>query len=211
MYTGKFITLEGPDGAGKSSVIQQMAERLKALGYTKVMMTREPGGNAIAEQIRKVILDVKSTMMDERTEALLYAAARRQHLVEKVLPALQDGYIVLCDRFVDSSLAYQGAGRNIDMNLIWQINHFAIEENLPDLTLLLDVPAEVGLMRIYENRSEETLDRLDLESVEFHHVVRNAFLELAHNTDRIEVVDATQSLTQVVEQCMTLLKAHQII
>lgn len=211
MYTGKFITLEGPDGAGKSSVIQQMAERLKALGYTKVMMTREPGGNAIAEQIRKVILDVKSTTMDERTEALLYAAARRQHLVEKVLPALQEGYIVLCDRFVDSSLAYQGAGRNIDMNLIWQINHFAIEENLPDLTLLLDVPAEVGLMRIYENRSEETLDRLDLESVEFHHVVRNAFLELAHNTDRIEVVDATQPLTQVVEQCMTLLKEHQII
>lgn len=211
MYTGKFITLEGPDGAGKSSVIQQMAERLKALGYTKVMMTREPGGNAIAEQIRKVILDVKSTTMDERTEALLYAAARRQHLVEKVLPALQEGYIVLCDRFVDSSLAYQGAGRNIDMNLIWQINHFAIEENLPDLTLLLDVPAEVGLMRIYENRSEETLDRLDLESVEFHHVVRNAFLELAHNTDRIEVVDATQPLTQVVEQCMALLKEHQII
>ncbi|MFC2703159.1 MAG: dTMP kinase, partial [Abiotrophia defectiva] len=149
MFPGKFITLEGPDGAGKSSVIAELTAYLEGQGH-QVLTTREPGGVPIAEKIRRVILDVDHTAMDPRTEALLFAAARRQHLVEVILPALRQGKIVLCDRFVDSSLAYQGMARDIPVDLIWSINQFAVEDQLPALTLLIDVPAEVGLARIHQ-------------------------------------------------------------
>ena len=202
---GLFITIEGPDGAGKTSVIEKLFPRLQASVSVPIMKTREPGGIAIAEKIRQVILDPQNKLMDERTEALLYAAARRQHLVEKVWPALESGTLVLCDRFVDSSLAYQGAGRKIGINAVAAINEFAIEGTTPDLTLYLEIDAKTGLARIQKNRQTQ-IDRLDAESLEFHERVHAAYLQLAaENTERIKVIDASQELDQVVAQCL-----HQI-
>lgn len=211
MYTGKFVTIEGPDGAGKTTVIQRMVEMLAQEGMTQVYVTREPGGSAISEQIRQVILDVDNTAMDARTEALLYAAARRQHLVEKVIPALEEGQLVMCDRFVDSSLAYQGIARQIPTELIWEINQFAIEDYLPDLTILIDVPAEVGLQRIYAAKGKRQFDRLDQEGIAFHNMVRQAFLNFEKDEDRMILVDGTQEIDQVAKQSVEILKAHHII
>ncbi|MBS4462748.1 dTMP kinase [Aerococcaceae bacterium zg-B36] len=202
MKQGHFITFEGPEGAGKTTVIQLLVKELKEKGYHDIVVTREPGGSQIAEQIRTVILDSNNTLMDKRTEALLFAAARRQHLVEVVLPALEQGKVVLCDRFIDSSLAYQGLARDIEIEKIWEINQFAIEGTLPDLTLLIDVPAEIGLKRIHNARKDEKFDRLDQEALEFHQQVREAFLLLANEHARIKVIDGTQSIEQVVQNCM---------
>lgn len=135
MKKGVFITVEGPEGAGKTTIIEMLADELEREGH-RVLKTREPGGIEIAEQIRKVILDKSNTAMDPRTEALLYAAARRQHLVEKVKPALESGMIVICDRFIDSSLAYQGYARGLGIEEVFSINRFAIEGMMPELTFL---------------------------------------------------------------------------
>ena len=158
--SGIFITIEGPDGAGKTSVINELYPRLQMLAKKGIIKTREPGGSKIAEKIRQIILDPRHGEMDERTEALLYAAARRQHLVEVILPALNAGKIVICDRFVDSSLAYQGAGRRIGMAEIAQLNEFATEGTQPDFTLYLDVDSDTGLRRIQQNRTHQ-IDRVD--------------------------------------------------
>ena len=210
MFPGKFITLEGPDGAGKSSVIAELTASLEGQGH-QVLTTREPGGVPIAEEIRRVILDVDHIAMDPRTEALLFAAARRQHLVEVILPALRQGKIVLCDRFVDSSLAYQGMARDIPVDLIWSINQFAVEDQLPALTLLIDVPAEVGLARIHQARDQRQYDRLDQESLDFHNRVRQAFLDLAQaSPERIKVIDGQAPLDQVVAACIDVLHQHAL-
>ena len=210
MFPGKFITLEGPDGAGKSSVIAELTAYLEGQGH-QVLTTREPGGVPIAEEIRRVILDVDHTAMDPRTEVLLFAAARRQHLVEVILPALRQGKIVLCDRFVDSSLAYQGMARDIPVDLIWSINQFAVEDQLPALTLLIDVPAEVGLARIHQARGQRQYDRLDQESLDFHNRVRQAFLDLAQaSPERIKVIDGQAPLDQVVAACIDVLHQHAL-
>lgn len=211
MYRGKFVTIEGPDGAGKTSVVQALVEKLAAEGIHDILVTREPGGSKIAEQIRQVILDVDNTEMDARTEALLFAAARRQHLIEKVLPALEAGRLVLCDRFVDSSMAYQGVARNIPTELIWDINQFAIENQLPDLTLLIDVPAEVGLERIYQAKGQRQFDRLDQEDIAFHNLVRDAFLSFEQEHERIVLIDGTQSIEAVTQACLVELKNHHVI
>lgn len=211
MTYGKFISIEGPDGAGKTSVVQALVAKLQAEGVTDIVTTREPGGIKIAEQIRQVILDVDNTEMDARTEALLFAASRRQHLVEKILPALEAGKLVICDRFVDSSLAYQGRARNIETDLIWEINQFAIEDHLPDLTILIDVPAEVGLERIYQAKGQRQFDRLDQEDVSFHNLVRDAFLSFEKETERIVLVDGTQSVEAVTEKIYQILKDKAVI
>ena len=156
-----FITFEGGEGSGKSTVLKEVAKRLESEGYQTVL-TREPGGTPIAEQIRGVILDKGNTAMDPRTEALLYAASRRQHLVEKVWPALKEGKLVLCDRYLDSSLAYQGGARNLGIDAVLGINLFATEGTYPDLTLLFDIEPELGMKRIAANASRE-VNRLDLE------------------------------------------------
>lgn len=198
---GIFITIEGPDGAGKSSVLKELAPKLKAVSEVEIIVTREPGGIPISEKIRQVILDPRNLEMDERTEALLYAAARRQHLVQKVIPALEQGKIVLCDRFVDSSLAYQGAGRKIGMEPIASINEFATEGLQPDLTLYLDVDSETGLHRIMKNRQLD-MDRLDQESPQFHQRVRHGYLKLAEDyPERILTIDARLPLDQVIDTC----------
>ena len=205
---GIFITIEGPDGAGKTSVVKRLETILKnELGTDKVILTREPGGIPIAEEIRKVILDPKNIEMDERTEALLYAAARRQHLVEKIIPALKEGKVILCDRFVDSSLAYQGAGRKIGMEPVWSINEFATEGLLPDLTLYLDVDSDTGLERIRRGRRAEELDRLDQESAVFHQPVQHAYIKLAENDpERIVTINARKDLNTVVSESLKAIK-----
>lgn len=205
--TGIFITLEGPDGAGKTTVLNQLSQLIQENSHQEVLVTREPGGIPISEKIRHIILDPENIEMDERTEALLYAAARRQHLVQKVLPALESEKIVLCDRFVDSSIAYQGAGRGIGETEIWQLNEFAIEGHLPDLTLYLDVPSEIGLDRINKGRKSDELDRLDKESLVFHQKVRESYLKLQkQNPERILLVDAKEDIEKVVKNCYDLIK-----
>lgn len=192
-----FITFEGPEGSGKTSVAKRIAELLEKRGY-QVVLTREPGGTLIAEQIREIILDKKNTALDARAEALLYAASRRQHLVEKVWPALKDNKIVICDRFLDSSLAYQGVGRKIGVEEVLNINLFATEHTYPHLTLLFDLTPEQGLERINKNKLRE-VNRLDLENLAFHTSVRNAFLDLAKKySDRFVIIDASKSLDEVV-------------
>ena len=196
---GLFVTIEGPDGAGKTSVLNELYPRLQLNAKRAIVRTREPGGVRISEKIREIILDPNYEEMDERTEALLYAAARRQHLVEVVLPALSQGKIVICDRFVDSSMAYQGAGRRIGMEGIASINDFATEKTTPDFTLYLDVDSDTGLHRIQQNRQFQP-DRLEIEGLEFDQRVRHAYLKLAEeNPLRIHKVDARMSLQDVVD------------
>ncbi|MBN9656203.1 dTMP kinase [Halobacillus sp. GSS1] len=204
---GLFVTFEGGDGAGKSSILQEIGKELIEEGYS-VLVTREPGGIRIAEKIREVILDPSHTEMDGRTEALLYAAARRQHLVEKVIPALKEGKIVLCDRFVDSSLAYQGAARGLGMEEVFKINEFAIDDHMPDLTLLFDIKPERGLERIAANQGREK-NRLDLEHIDFHEKVYDAYQRLAEQSkDRIRVIDADQEFESVKKDAYRVLSGH---
>lgn len=204
---GIFITLEGPDGAGKTTVIKKLSEQLMKEINMEVVTTREPGGIPIAEEIRQIILDPKNNEMDERTEALLYAAARRQHLVQKVLPSLEAGKIVLCDRFIDSSIAYQGVGRGIGKTEVQKINDFAIEGHYPDLTIYLDVPSEIGLERINKGRKQSELDRLDNESLDFHKKVRSAYLDLVkEHSERIVLIDTEDNIEKVVKNCYDLIK-----
>lgn len=203
MSRGKFITFEGPDGCGKTTVCKMVYERLLEEGIDAIH-TREPGGIDIAEQIRNVILDPANTKMDARTEALLYAASRRQHLVEKVIPALNEGKVVICERFVDSSLAYQGCGRELGFDAILNINDFAIEGLYPDKTIYLDVSEEVGLSRI---KDRDFKDRLDQENIDFHKRVNEGYHKVVETfKDRIQVIDASKSLEEVVNNTYNAVK-----
>ena len=205
--SGKFITFEGPEGAGKTTIIQMIYNSLQHIGVSP-LLTREPGGIKIAEAIRTVILNTEHTEMDPRTEALLYAAARRQHLVEKIIPALNQGKIVLCDRFVDSSLAYQGFARGLGIEEVYRINEFAINGLAPHLTFYLDLDPEIGLQRINQNQNRE-INRLDLEKLEFHHKVRQGYLSLMKKfPERICLIDANQSIEQVYEDINEKLKSY---
>ncbi len=196
-----FITLEGPEGSGKTTAVDAACKALEDMGY-HIVRTREPGGTPIAEQIRNVILDKENTKMDPRTEALLYAASRRQHLVEKVWPALKEGKIVVCDRYLDSSLAYQGGARGLGVDNVLNINLFATENTWPDLTLLFDIKPEIGLARIASNANRE-VNRLDLEKLEFHNKVRETFLSLAKTyPDRYVIIDASKSREQVAKDTL---------
>ena len=196
-----FITLEGPEGSGKTTAVEAAVKKLEEMGY-QIVRTREPGGTPIAEQIRNVILDKNNTAMDGRTEALLYAASRRQHLVEKVWPALKEGKIVICDRYLDSSLAYQGGARGLGVDEILNVNLFATENTWPDLTLLFDIKPEVGLARINANSNRE-VNRLDLEKIDFHNKVRQSFLDLAKRfPERYVIIDASQSREEVAKATM---------
>lgn len=198
MKKGVFITIEGPEGAGKTTIIEMLMERLKLEGYPAIS-TREPGGIEIAEKIRRVILDKENKAMDARTEALLYAAARRQHLVEKVLPAIERGYIVICDRFIDSSLAYQGYARGLGIDEVFAINQFAIEGMMPDATFYFDIDPVIGLDRINRDNGRE-VNRLDLEGFDFHHKVREGYHLLCKRfPNRMVKIDASQSVEAVFE------------
>ncbi|MFF2912671.1 dTMP kinase [Paenibacillus sp. NPDC057934] len=202
---GFFITLEGGEGSGKTTIIGRLAAYLqnRSIPY---LITREPGGIEIAEKIRSIILDPAHTAMDSRTEALLYAAARSQHLAEVVEPALEKGLTVLCDRFVDSSLVYQGYARGLGMEAVWDINRFAIGSRMPDLTFYLDIEPEVGLSRIAANQDRE-VNRLDMESLAFHEKVREGYqLVVNNNPDRIVVLDAGRPLHMVEQDIVRTLE-----
>jgi len=201
---GKFITFEGPEGSGKSTVIIAVKDFLEKEGYS-ILTTREPGGIKIAEDIRNIILDKENVEMDAHAEALLFAASRSQHFHEKIEPALNDNKIILCDRFIDSSLAYQGHARGLGIDEVYKINKFAIGDSLPELTLFIDVPPKVGLERVFSNIRK--IDRLDLETLEFHEKVYEGYMIIAKKyANRFKVVDGTQPVEKLIEDAIKIIK-----
>jgi len=194
-YSGKLVVFEGPDGAGKTTQVKLAAERLQKMGYS-VVMTREPGGTRLSEEIRQLLLDPANREMSPVTEALLYAGARSQLVAEVILPALASGKIVLCDRFVDSSLAYQGFGRGLDLEMLRQVNRFALDRLGRFCTILLDLPPEEGL----ERGKKREKDRLEQEDISFHRRVWEGYHFLIKEyPERIRVVDAS-SQPEIVHQ-----------
>lgn len=202
-----FITFEGPDGSGKSTIIQKVYDYLIENNYD-VIKTREPGGSPIAEKIRNLILDTENIKMGYRTEALLYAASRAQHVEETILPALNENKIVLCDRFLISSLAYQGVGRGLGIENVRNINDFAINGVFPDFVLFFDVDPITTLKR---KSSLDTADRLEKEGNNFHERVYNGYKEILNSEKNIEIIDATQSVEDVFSQCIEVLKRRNVL
>ena len=202
-----FITFEGPDGSGKSTIIQKVYDYLIENNYD-VIKTREPGGSPIAEKIRNLILDTENTEMGYRTEALLYAASRAQHVEETILPALNENKIVLCDRFLISSLAYQGVGRDLGIENVRKINEFAINGVFPDFVLFFDVDPITTLKR---KSSLDTADRLEKQGNNFHERVYNGYKEILNSEKNIEIIDATQSVEDVFSQCIKVLKRRNVL
>lgn len=203
---GYFITFEGQDGAGKTTQMKRLQQALEERGYC-VRMTREPGGCPISEQIRKILLNIGNGEMDGVCEAYLYAAARAQHVRQVIVPALMRGEIVLCDRFIDSSLAYQGAGRGLGVERVAQINREAIGEWMPDLTLYFSLDPESGMQR--NATGGKTLDRMEAAGEDFRARVRAGFMELAKGQPgRIRVVDADRSLEDVWQQVLSAVQEY---
>lgn len=203
--TGKFVTFEGTEGSGKTSIIAQIETYFKTKGYP-VLCTREPGGIRISEKIRDILLDKSHTEMDPRTEALLFAASRRQHLVEKIAPALAQGMLVLCDRYVDSSLVYQGIARGLGLDEVFAINKFAIEDAMPDLTIFIDVTPDVGLARVFKNKNRE-VNRLDLEQRDFHKMIYDGYQRLMRAyPDRIKGIAGERPITDVANDAIHLIE-----
>ena len=207
--TGLFITLEGMDGAGKTTQMLQLKKYLEHQGMT-VCMTREPGGTRISEKIRDLILSPENHEMHAWTEALLYAAARAQHVAEVIVPALHRGEVVLCDRFLDSSLAYQGAGRDLGTEEVYRVNEPALMNHLPDLTFWFDLTPEESFRR---KSGADPSDRLEQGNAAFYQAIYQAYRDLAAaNPDRIVVIDATKSIPwiQQVLRCETDKAIHRI-
>lgn len=202
-----FITFEGIEGCGKTTQLKLLAETLKQQGIP-VSMTREPGGCPIADKIRSILLDADHSAMISLTELFLYAAARSQHLNDIVRPALSAGSTVLCDRFTDATIAYQGYGRNIDIGLIQQLNKLASNGIAPNLTILMDCPVEVGLQRAcarISNTIGAKEERFELESLPFHEAVRSGYLALAHNDpDRFVIINAELPVPEIADQIATI-------
>lgn len=198
-----FITFEGGEGSGKSTILKLIKSWLndEAIDFIE---TREPGGCSISEQIREVIVNKENTMMDSTTEAMLYASARCQHLKEVIRPALEEGKMVLCDRYIDSNFVYQGYSRGLGIEKIYEINKvFDFIE--PDLTIYFDLDPEVGLKRVNSDPGRE-INRLDLEKIEFHKRVREGYLKLSNEIERIKVVDAGKSIEEVFNDVKKLIE-----
>jgi len=199
---GFFITFEGIEGCGKTTQLRLLKERLQADGR-QVLATREPGGCPIADKVRAILLDAENSAMTPSAELLLYAAARAQHVQEMVVPALERGEIVLCDRFTDATVAYQGHGRGLNLDLIGQLNEVATCGVAPGLTILMDCPVETGLSRArarIESTEGDREERFELESMRFHERVRAGYLKLAHdNPARFIVIDAARGVEETAE------------
>ena len=194
---GRFITIEGTDGGGKSTKIEKLVEYLKSMGR-EVVVTREPGGTNISEKLREILLDAKNSEMTDITEALLYAASRAQHVEEKILPAVKEGKIVICDRFLDSSIVYQGYARGLDIEMIKTINSFALSKIKPDITLFFDIRPEIGILR---KKNMHELDRMEQEKIDFHNKVYNGYKALLNeNPERIKRIDAEKTIDEVYKQ-----------
>ncbi|MBS4535907.1 dTMP kinase [Clostridium sp. D2Q-14] len=199
---GLFITIEGPDGAGKSTQIRLLKEYFKNQGKD-IIVTREPGGTDISEKIRDIILDNDNITMADTTEALLYAASRAQHVHEKIIPALKEGKIVICDRFVHSSLVYQGIARGLGIEEVRYINDFAIEGIKPDVTLFFDIYPEIALKRKTKNNKG---DRLENEKADFHQRVYEGYKKLIDKyPDEFNVIDATKSIDEIHKDIVKIL------
>ena len=198
--TGLFITFEGGEGCGKSTQIAALKARLEAMGKT-VVQTREPGGTALGESVRNLLqYDDAGQGMSPEAELLLFAASRAQHVRELIVPAIAEGQIVLCDRFLDSTTVYQGVARAIDSKKVDTINQFAIGDTMPDLTILIDLPPEIGLARVHA-RSDGKLDRMENEAIEFFQAVRQGYLNLAKSEPRrFLVLDGSQSVEELETQ-----------
>ena len=202
---GILISLEGPDGAGKTTVLKEILPEIKKM-KRDIISTREPGGVRLAEEIRQLILDPKNTEIDSKTEMLLFAAARRLHMQEKMLPALKAGKVVIVDRFIDSSVAYQGYGRELGVEVVDWLNNFATDGLEPDLTLYFDIDTDVALDRIMSNRADE-VNRLDLERAEMHRKVRQGYLKMVEKEpQRFVTIDASQSVEKVVSDTIEAIK-----
>ena len=200
----RFITFEGGDGSGKTTQVKALESHLTASGKS-CLSTREPGGTSLGELIRQVLLEVGKQPITSPTELFLYLADRAQHIHEVIIPALEQGKIVLCDRHTDSTLAYQGYGRGIDLGLLRSLNDIASQGIKPDLTLLFDCPAEIGLSRTARRQSHTASgrneDRFEREKIEFHERVRAGFLELARaEPNRFRIIDAARSAKEVGQE-----------
>ncbi|MCL1982854.1 MAG: dTMP kinase [Clostridiales bacterium] len=196
MKTGLFISLEGPDGSGKSTQLTRIKSFLDEKGYS-ITVTREPGGTVIGEKIRRLVLDKEYAEMDNRAEALLYAAARAQHVTEVIKPALERGDVVICDRFIDSSIVYQGYGRNLGWQQVKEINEFAVAGCMPDLTFLFKLNPEIGKARIDAGER----DRLESEENEFHQEVFRGYEEIEKlYPQRVIGIDAGGSVDDIHEK-----------
>jgi dTMP kinase len=203
-----FITLEGPEGSGKSSQLLVLAEWLREQGYN-IFTTREPGGTQISDQIRTILHDLKNTAMHPRTEILLYLASRSQHVEEMILPNLKLGNIVLCDRYTDSTLAYQGFGHSVDQATLKKLLDFSTGGLYPDLTILLDLDVEIGLQRRKHSGGE--WNRLDAYALAFHQRVRGGYLTLAaQSPQRWRIVDAAQPFDDVQKDLQKIIKAELV-
>ena len=199
---GKFITVEGTDGSGKSTQLKLLMDYLGTKNCD-VVFTREPGGTEISEKIRAIILDINNKEMTDMTEALLYAAARAQHVQQKIIPAINEGKVVICDRFVDSSIAYQGAARGLGTDNIMQINSFALNGIMPDLTLFFDLPPEKGILR---KKNEKELDRLESEKLDFHVNVYEGYKKLCSQyPDRIKAISADDTVENINRQVIEII------
>lgn len=205
---GLFITFEGGEGCGKSTQIARLRARLEASGHS-VLQTREPGGTELGESIRQLLQhDSAGHGMVPEAELLLFAAARTQHVHEKIAPALAAGCVVLCDRFMDSTTVYQGVARSIDAQQVDAINHFAVGTTRPDLTVLIDLPPEIGLARIRQ-RSDGQLDRMEQEAIEFYQAVRQGYLDLAaREPERCVLLDGSQSVETLENQIGALVETR---
>ena len=196
---GRFITLEGGEGAGKSVQAKRLEEKLLALGL-EVVRTREPGGSPYAEELREAILSGFAAQFGPEGEALLFAAARIDHLDKTILPALARGAWIVCDRFADSTRAYQGVAGDLPPAFVTGLEEVVVGANRPDLTLILDVPAETGLERARARRGTESADRFEAEGLEFHETLRRAFLDIAAaEPERCVVIDARKPEEEVAE------------
>ena len=194
MGRGLFITVEGTDGSGKTTQIGLMKNYLEQKGYN-VVLTREPGGTYISEKIREIILDPSNSRMSAITEMILYAAARAQLVSEVIKPALESGKIVICDRFVDSSYAYQGFGRGIDLEIVGNVNKAALDGEMPDITFFFDISPEIALNR---RRASTGTDRIEREDMEFHMKVYNGYKQLALlNPERIRTIDSNRTVEEI--------------
>lgn len=199
---GIFISFEGNDGSGKSTTVRGVYDELVKRGYD-VIVTREPGGSKIAEKIRSLILDNDNVGMDARTESLLYAASRREHVVKVIKPSLEQKKIVLCDRYIDSSLAYQGYARGIGIDEVYEMNMYATEGLLPDLTIFVVADPEIGIQRIKKNARE--LDRLEHEDIKFHKDVYQGYLKTVEKfPERIKKVNGEQQLEVAVSEAVNV-------
>ena len=204
MSSGKFLTFEGVEGAGKSTQISLLAQYLKDLGYN-VFLTREPGGSSLGEALREILLDERQKDIVPMAELLLMAAARAQHIEEKIKPALEDGNWVLCDRFTDSSIAYQGAGRGLGALRVQELMELVFGNFVPDLTIILDLEWKDGLRRATKNSKA---DRFEKEGGKFFGPVRDTFLSLSRKDSRYQVFDASSSVEAIQNELRLLIKSR---